>query len=230
MPDVVAISGSPRRRSNSTTLLLKAVERLKDMGLDVSVFDASGVDVRPCKGCLKCNRDGSCVQDDFFTTAILPAFRGAYGVLLSSPVYFWGVSAQLKKVLDRFRATVVVKMERERIVCTPRFSPPKDVVLFLAQGEVRAAHYVGALHTVSAFTRGACGGELLDVVVAKAAPFAGQMDFKPERLAKLLSAVGVETDENYLKRLLSSYAKVKQHALESAELLASRISERKNGG
>jgi len=206
------------------------VERLIERGLDVSLFDASDADISHCKGCLKCNRDGSCVQDDFFTNTILPAFRSAYGVLLSSPVYFWGVSAQLKKVLDRFRAAVVVRMERERIVCTPRFSPPKDVILFLAQGEVRAAHYVGALHTVSAFTKGACGGRLLDVVVAKAAPFAGQMDFRYERLLKLLSAVGVETDENYLQRLISSYAKVKQHASESAELLASRIIERKNGG
>lgn len=227
MSDVVAISGSPRRRSNSTTLLKIAVDELKRRGLSISAFDAAEVEVEPCRGCLKCNRDGICVQNDFFTQTILPAFKESYGLLLSSPLYFWGISAQLKKVLDRFRAALVVRMERNRIVCTPRFPPPKDVLLFLAQGEVRAAHYIGAVHNIYAFTNGVCGGRLLDVVVAKAAAFSGQIDFNPQRLAKLLSAVGVEVDDAYIDRLMAEYKRTKERALKAASALAERVIEKK---
>jgi multimeric flavodoxin WrbA len=229
MYDVLAVSGSPRGvKGNSTILLTIAVKRLTELGLSVFSLDCAETKIEPCKGCLRCNQTGVCVQDDFFSKTVLPIFKECYGVLLSSPVYFWDVSAQLKSFIDRFRVAIQVKVERERIVCKPKFTRSKDVLAFFAQGEVRSSHYSGALNAVRAFTEGACGGKVLDVVVAKAVPLVQQLNVGTERLVKFLTISGVDVDDAYIKRLLHSYEQTKYRALKAAEKLAESITRAKS--
>ncbi|MCX7703307.1 MAG: flavodoxin family protein [Planctomycetota bacterium] len=222
--DVLAVSGSPRGvKGNSTILLEVAKKRLKELGFSVFSFDCCETRIEPCRGCLKCNQSGICVQKDVFSEMILPIFEGCYGVILSSPVYFWDVSAQLKSFIDRFRVAIRVSVERERIVCLPKVSRKKDVVVFFAQGEVRSSHYSGALNTVNAFVKGVCGGRLLDVVVARAVPLSRQIDLERESLSKVLKVLGVDADEKYVERLLREYANAKSRAEKAAERLAEAI-------
>lgn len=68
----------------------------------VEVVSIRDYKVGPCLGCNACfNRDGfSCVQKDDMP-AIYGKLSGADMLVLASPVYFYGVSAQMKAIIDR---------------------------------------------------------------------------------------------------------------------------------
>ena len=66
----------------------------------VSVHDYK---VNPCIGCNACVRNGqhTCVQKDDMSF-IYEKMSQADMLVIASPVYFYGLSAQLKAVIDRF--------------------------------------------------------------------------------------------------------------------------------
>ena len=95
--DVIAFLGSPRKGGNTETLLNEAI---RGTGMDVRVFDLNGMDIRPCQNCGDCEGTGECtIQDDMQEVA--SAIRAADRIILASPVFFSGVSAQTKALIDR---------------------------------------------------------------------------------------------------------------------------------
>ncbi len=61
---IYAMATSPRRQGNSETLLDRAIEGARGLGVEV-VKDVLGVDpVSPCMGCNRCGETGECVQQD----------------------------------------------------------------------------------------------------------------------------------------------------------------------
>lgn len=101
---IIVITGSPHR--NGTTFLLtdEWIKGAESQGHEVIRFDAGLHPVHPCTGCDHCrSHEGKCVFDDLMTQ-ILPALLSADLVLLSTPLYYFGFSAQIKAVLDRFYA------------------------------------------------------------------------------------------------------------------------------
>lgn len=101
-PSLLVLLGSPRRRGNSALLAEAAAERAEVSGARVKVrFLADYIDgfLRDCRDCRQA--DGSCRIDDGYRDLFLDDFLPADGVIFASPVYWYGVSAQLKAFLDR---------------------------------------------------------------------------------------------------------------------------------
>lgn len=98
---VLALYGSPRREGNSDILmeeLLSGVSR--DGGVEIEKKYISRFNISPCKGCGSCETTGQCViQDDM--QDIYPLLDKSQIIIVSSPVYFYGVSAQCKTLIDR---------------------------------------------------------------------------------------------------------------------------------
>lgn len=65
------------------------------------IFDAAFRNVQPCLGCEHCHTVGGCVQKDDMA-ALVPEIIKAYAVILATPVYYFGMTASLKAVIDRF--------------------------------------------------------------------------------------------------------------------------------
>lgn len=96
----VVLHGSPRKNGETIKLTKKFIEGLEDSGCEVDFIDACRVNVRPCTGCLYCEKGGECViRDDM--DDIYRIIEESDIVVLSSPVYFASVTAQLKSVIDR---------------------------------------------------------------------------------------------------------------------------------
>lgn len=98
---ILVLTGSPRKKSNSTILADEFIRGAAENGHDIFRFDAAHSDVHPCIGCNSCKKDGPCIfKDDFQKVRehILPAQL----VVFASPLYWFGFSAQLKTVIDRF--------------------------------------------------------------------------------------------------------------------------------
>jgi len=99
--NIVVLAGSPRKVSSTDRLAAAFIEGAKEAGHDVTMFRVADMKIGSCLGCAHCFQEtGVCVQKDDMQT-ILDALRKADTVVLASPVYYWGVTAQLKSALDR---------------------------------------------------------------------------------------------------------------------------------
>lgn len=101
--DILILTGSPRKDGNSNFLAEEFMRGAQEAGHRTFRFDAAEADVHPCIACNSCGMDGPCVfKDDFETVRrhIIPADM----VVFATPMYYFGISAQLKAVIDRFYA------------------------------------------------------------------------------------------------------------------------------
>lgn len=101
--NVLMLLGSPRKGGNSETLARKVAEAVEHGGGKVDWIRLNELNLRPCQGCGGCDKSGICVVKDDMTDIYLAADR-ADRILLVSPVYFYGLSAQCKICGDRFQA------------------------------------------------------------------------------------------------------------------------------
>ena len=100
---ILVITGSPRKNGNSNTLADSFIKGAEDAGHTVVRFDAAFKNVHPCVACNKCGISGQCVfKDDF--EFVKENIIDADAVVFASPMYYFGISAQIKAVIDRFYA------------------------------------------------------------------------------------------------------------------------------
>ena len=97
---ILIISGSPRKGGN-TELLAEAFAKGASKHHQVQIVSVRDYKVNPCLGCNACFKtNGICAQKDDMTI-IYEKMSQADMLVIASPVYFYGISAQLKAVIDR---------------------------------------------------------------------------------------------------------------------------------
>lgn len=100
---IVVLLGSPRKNGNSETIVQAIVVPLAHNGAEVEYIRLNDLALRTCQACGGCDKTGKCVLKDEMAD-IYSAVDGADVVLLASPVYFYGLSAQCKIFGDRMQA------------------------------------------------------------------------------------------------------------------------------
>ena len=99
--NILIISGSPRKGGN-TELLAEAFAKGASAQHYVEIVFVREYKVNPCLGCNACFKtNGICAQKDDMAM-IYEKMNKADVLVIASPVYFYGISAQLKAVIDRF--------------------------------------------------------------------------------------------------------------------------------
>ena len=98
--NILILSGSPRKGGN-TELLVEAFAKGAAKH-HVEIISVRDVKVNPCLGCNACFKtNGICAQKDDMAF-IYEKMSQADMLVIASPVYFYGISAQLKAIIDRF--------------------------------------------------------------------------------------------------------------------------------
>lgn len=100
---LLVLLGSPRKGANGETLVQKIAEVVEQGGWTTEYIRLNDLSVRPCQGCGGCEKTGNCVVKDDMTD-IYQAADAADRIIMVSPVYFYGLSAQCKGCGDRFQA------------------------------------------------------------------------------------------------------------------------------
>jgi multimeric flavodoxin WrbA len=128
---VVCLQGSPRENGNSSTIANHFCETAERLGAQVQTFVLNKLNYRGCQGCMACKTklDRCVLEDDL--TGVLEAVRGTDVLVLSSPVYFWDVSSQLKAFMDRTFSYLVPDFITNPV--KSRLKPGKKLVFILAQ-------------------------------------------------------------------------------------------------
>ena len=100
---VLGISGSPRRDGNSELLLKEFLRGASTSGHETELFILDNFKISPCTSCDSCQKNGQCIIDDDMQPMYNKLLDADY-IVLASPIYFGGVSAQLKSLIDRCQA------------------------------------------------------------------------------------------------------------------------------
>ncbi len=101
--NLLCLAGSPRKGGNSDLLLDAFASGAVEAGVGIEKVCIADLDISPCMGCGGCAKTGKCVIDDDMTR-LYPKLLSSSSILVSTPVYFMGPSAQLKVVIDRCQA------------------------------------------------------------------------------------------------------------------------------
>ena len=101
MKKVLILSGSPRKGGNSDILCDEFARGAMEAGNEVEKIRVAEKKISPCLGCYFCrDHGGRCVFNDDMAD-ILQKIIDCDVLVLSSPVYFYSICAQLKTVIDR---------------------------------------------------------------------------------------------------------------------------------
>lgn len=101
MSNIVVLLGSERKNGN-TDLLVNAFVEGAEIHNTVEVVSVADYKVNPCIGCNSCfkRENNECFQKDDMRM-VYEKLQKADVVVIASPVYFYGISAQLKAIIDR---------------------------------------------------------------------------------------------------------------------------------
>ena len=98
---ILIIESSPHKNGSSNLIAERFMEGAREAGHQVAVFDAARANLHPCLGCGACGMAGPCVQKDDMASLREMLLQADMAVFVT-PLYYFGMSAQLKTVIDRF--------------------------------------------------------------------------------------------------------------------------------
>jgi multimeric flavodoxin WrbA len=146
------LCSSPRRDGNSSLLGEAVAEGLVAAGHQADVIHVDDILSALLKNCRSCRRpDGECSIADDFRAVFFDKYLPAEGFIAASPVYWYGVSAQLKAFFDRMFCYVAASYPRSGEVVERMQG--KRIGLLLSSEETFPMVGAGPVHQMQEFTR-----------------------------------------------------------------------------
>jgi multimeric flavodoxin WrbA len=150
--DVMVLCASPRRDGNSAALARAAAEGVGESGHDAHLIFADDIITALLRDCRQCRRsDGSCGIDDGFRDAFLARFLPAQGFVVATPIYWYGVSAQLKAFFDRMFCYIAASYPQADAVV--QGMQGKHIGLLLTSEETFPGISSGIVHQLQEYSR-----------------------------------------------------------------------------
>ena len=132
---VVGIMGSPREGGNTDRMVKWVLDAAAEAGMQVESVALRDKRIAPCRACETCARPPHrCVTKDDMG-ALQALLSEAHAIVLGTPVYWWGPSAQMKTFVDRWYG---FRGERRGTVRKKRFG----LVVALGDSDPATARHV----------------------------------------------------------------------------------------
>lgn len=141
--------GSPRLDGNAAQLLNAALEGARSSDAEVERLDLAVMNIHPCMECRACDSAAECSQRNDDMAGIYARIRQVDAIVLSSPIFFMGLTAQTKAMIDRCQCFWVEKYVMGRKAYEGR-DRPKGLFLSCA-GSPKPTIFEPALHVAKAF-------------------------------------------------------------------------------
>lgn len=123
---ILVLNGSPRPNGNTAGMVKVFQEAAQEHGHQVNVFNVCNMNIKGCLACEYCHGigNGQCVQKDDMQE-IYTELKDIEMLVLAAPIYYHGISGQLKCVIDRFYSALYPKAPETL----------KKVAMFLSSGD-----------------------------------------------------------------------------------------------
>ena len=123
---VLVLNGSPRPKGNTAQMIAAFKAGAEAAGHHVDVVDVCRKNIRGCLACEYCHTkgEGKCVQKDDMQE-VYDLLKEAELLVIGSPIYYHGLSGQIKCVIDRFYSAAYPEKPANL----------KKVAMFLSSGD-----------------------------------------------------------------------------------------------
>lgn len=101
---ILVLQGSARKNRNTATLAKEFCRGAEEAGHEITYISLAGMTINGCRDCKHCfSHEGQCIQQDDMQK-IYEYLHTHDTLVLATPVYFFGMTAQIKAPLDRMYA------------------------------------------------------------------------------------------------------------------------------
>jgi len=129
MKKALILIGSPRKKGSTAILAAEAERGLKEKGIETKTVFLNDLKIKGCQACYWCKKNdvAECaVKDDM--QKVHQMMQECDGMILASPIYFGGVTAQAKAWLDRMFPYIGMDL-------SPKMPPEKKVSFIFTQNQ-----------------------------------------------------------------------------------------------
>ncbi len=146
---VLGISGSPRRNGNTELLIREFMRGAEDVGHKTELIILNKLKISPCTSCGSCQKSGTCIIDDDMQLMHKKLLE-VDCIVFASPIYFCGVSAQLKSFIDRCQTLWSRKYILKQALISPDKGKRSGYFISTAGSKDYNRVFEGAIFTVKA--------------------------------------------------------------------------------
>ncbi len=109
---LLAINGSRRKKGNTSYLIQSILTPADKGGAQTEIIFLGDYDIGACTGCEGCASSWECViKDDF--AQIVKKIDDADGIVLASPAYWYSVTSDMKRFIDRCYSLIQFPVNRK---------------------------------------------------------------------------------------------------------------------
>ena len=157
---IYAVNGSPRKKGNTATLLHSALEGAASVTgqeqVTTECINLYEYTFKPCISCFQCKRlngksYGQCAVNDSLTP-ILEKLKEADGIIFGSPIYFGGITAQLRGLFERLLFQYVEYTENYTTIAPKKMPTAFIYTMNVTEEVMQAQQYAAHLKTIELAT------------------------------------------------------------------------------
>ncbi len=175
---VLGIMGSPRVKGNTDLLLDEALKGAQSQGSEIEKIIVDKLKIAPCKEYYGCLRDGNCVIRDDMDN-IYPKLLEADRIIIASPMFFYGVTSQLKALIDRCQA-----IWARKYVLKQKLSDKERKGAFIAVGATKGKQlFDGSILVIKYFYQ-AIEVSYVDELLIRGVDKKGEIKYQPTALSE----------------------------------------------
>lgn len=109
MKKVLFLNGSPRKNGNTSALIKLISQKLDNKVFETNAINLYNAEIKPCNDCRGCKKGKlECVLTDGMTK-IYKKLDESDIIIFGTPIYWYGPTATMKLLMDRFRPYYVNK-------------------------------------------------------------------------------------------------------------------------
>jgi multimeric flavodoxin WrbA len=150
--NVLVVNASPRRDGNSARLAASSAAGAREAGHSVDVVHLDDHVRHFLRDCRRCRgADGRCTIDDGYERLLRDRVLPADAIVLATPLYWYGVSGQLKTFFDRMFCFIAASQpDAERFVAG---LAEKRLAVLIASEETYPGAVLGLVHQIQEYAR-----------------------------------------------------------------------------
>jgi len=191
---ILALNGSPRREGNTSLLLRQILYGAQSLEAHVEEVVADTFDIKDCRGCLRCNLIKRCaIRGDEWGDLSLKILK-ADVLIFASPLYFYHFTASLKRILDRFRSFIKVKLTEDGLEYSAWQKWEKRFVLLVCMGSPKRRDASDLIRLLRFITEVLGPKNKLQCIVGTRLIVARQVMMTKEELSRLYTKLGLPQD------------------------------------
>ena len=151
---ILVLNGSPRPNGNTKKMIQAFQKGANSSGHHVEVIDVCKKQIKGCLACEYCHTkgNGKCIQKDDMQE-VYQQLHNIDMLVLASPIYYHGISGQLKCTIDRFYSSAYpmkpARLKKVAMILSSGASAMYDGAIFSLEGDF--VNYLG-LENMGVFT------------------------------------------------------------------------------